>query len=45
MADKKKKGCGLDAPAIGTFHPKGTVIKKNANGTITLVDPKKKGKK
>lgn len=49
MANKNsKKGTGFGAPAIGTRHPKGSTIKKNPDGTITVVPPKsapKKGKK
>lgn len=37
-----KKGTGFAAPTIGTKHPKGSTIKKNSNGTISIVPPKKK---
>lgn len=40
-----KKGTGFQAPTIGTVHPKGSTIKKNADGTITIVEPKGKKKK
>ena len=44
-----KKGTGFGGPTIGTKHPKGSTIKRNADGTITVVPPKKssskKGKK
>lgn len=36
-----KKGTGFAAPAIGEIAPKGTTIKRNPDGTITLVPPKK----
>ncbi len=39
---KELRGSGFDCPAIGTVHPKGTKIKRNPNGTITLILPKKK---
>ena len=43
----KSKHSGFEAPTIGTVHPKGSVIKKNPDGTIRIVEPKKKtsGKK
>lgn len=43
----KKGNSGFSGPTIGTKHPKGTTIRKNADGTITLVPPKSgnKGKK
>ena len=43
MADKKKKkGTGLQAPAIGSISPKGSTIKRDKNGRITVIPPKKK---
>ena len=45
MATKKssnKKGTGLQGPAIGSAVPKGYVKKKNKDGTISYVPPKKK---
>lgn len=48
MANKNEppKNSGFDAPVYGTVHPKGTKIKKNKDGTITLIHPdEKKGKK
>lgn len=44
MAESKKSGTGFSAPTIGTKYPKGSKIKKNPDGTITVVTPKKKGK-
>lgn len=46
-ADMAKKGTGFNAPTIGNRHPKGATIRKNKDGTITVVPPKstKKGKK
>ena len=38
----KRKNSGFDAPTYGTMSPKGTKIKKNPDGTITLIEPKKK---
>lgn len=39
------KRSGFDAPIIGgKAFPKGTTFKKNADGTITPVMPKKKKK-
>lgn len=44
MATTKKSG--FNAPTIGTIHAKGSTIKKNKDGTITIVPPKSnKGKK
>ena len=45
MATKTKRS-GFDVPTYGTRHPKGTQVKKNSDGTVTVVEPKKKtGKK
>ena len=41
MANKKS---GFDSPAIGKPVPKGYVMKKNKDGTIKFVAPKKKSK-
>lgn len=44
MADKNKHS-GFEAPVIGGKpYPKGTTIKKNKDGTVTVVKPKKKSK-
>lgn len=32
-------GTGFAAPAIGTIYPKGSVVKKNEDGTVTIVPP------
>ena len=40
-----KKGTGFSAPMIGTKYPKGSTIRKNADGTVTVVPPKKSTKK
>ena len=37
-----KKHSGFEAPAIGTRVPDGTTWKKNPDGTISPVYPKKK---
>lgn len=42
MAEKKRKGSGFDGPTIGKTLPKGTALKKNKDGTVTPVYPKKK---
>ena len=43
MATKNENNkSGFDAPAYGTLHPRGTKIKKNKDGTITLVSPTEK---
>lgn len=40
-----KRNSGFDAPCIGgTPYPKGTKFKKNPNGTVTPIIPKKKKK-
>lgn len=55
MAAKKETGrpkdkngkpmySGFDCPVIGELHPKGTTVKRNPDGTITLVPPKAKKK-
>lgn len=41
MAEKKMHS-GFEAPTIGEVMPKGTRIKKNPDGTISYVLPKKK---
>ncbi len=38
----EKKKSGFNAPAIGTVEPRGTTIKRNPDGTISYVYPKKK---
>lgn len=40
-----KKHSGFDAPVYGVRHPKGTKVKKNPDGTVTLIPPKKKDDK
>ena len=40
-----KRGTGFACPTIGIVHPKGSTIKKNADGTITIVPPKKSSAK
>lgn len=42
MAEKKSKKSGFDYPAIGTAFPKGTTFKKNKDGRLIPVYPKKK---
>ena len=43
MATRKKSG--FDAPTYGKLYAKGTKIKKNPDGTVTLVEPDEKKKK
>ena len=38
MATQKKSG--FDVPAFGNLYPKGTTVKRNPDGTITLEAPK-----
>lgn len=38
----KKNGTGFKAPEKFKVHPKGSRIKHNADGTITVIEPKKK---
>lgn len=46
MATKKQpKGTGFSYPISGEALPKGTTIKKNPDGTISFVPPKKDKKK
>lgn len=40
-----KKRSGFDTPTYGKLYAKGTKIKKNPDGTITLVEPNEKKKK
>lgn len=44
MATKNnKRGTGFAGPVIGGKpYPKGSTVKKNADGTVTIVPPKKK---
>ncbi len=35
----KEKGTGFAAPTIGVIHPKGSTVRKNPDGTITIVPP------
>lgn len=47
MADKKKantkkRGTAFAGDPIGVVHAKGSTIKKNPDGTVTIVPPKKK---
>lgn len=45
MATKTKpRNSSFNGPCIGTVHSKGTKVKKNPDGTITLEEPKKKKK-
>lgn len=37
-----KQKSGFESPTYGTAHPKGSTVKKNSDGTITIVHPKKK---
>lgn len=42
----KSKNSGFNAPTYGTMHPKGTRVRKNPDGTVSVIEPKKKnGKK
>lgn len=41
----EKKRSGFDAPVIGHVEPKGTKIKRNPDGTISYVYPKKEDSK
>lgn len=45
MTAKTKRKSGFDVPTYGTMYPKGTKIKKNPDGTITLIEPNEKKKK
>lgn len=38
-----KKHSGFEAPTIGILVPDGTTWKKNPDGTMTPIYPKKKG--
>lgn len=42
----KKKGTSFAYPAIsGKRYPKGSTVKKNKDGTVTIIPPKKGKKK
>lgn len=41
---KKNKGTGFAGDPVGTVHPAGATIKKNPDGTVSIVTPKKKKK-
>lgn len=41
MASKSTKGTGFKAPTIGVRHPAGSTIKRNKDGTVSIVSPKK----
>jgi len=45
MDKKKNPGTAFADTPVGTVHPKGTKIKRNPDGTITLIEPKKTTKK
>ena len=38
------RGTGFAGKVSGKTHPKGSTIKKNADGTVSIVPPKKKSK-
>lgn len=43
MAEKKtQKRSGFEYPVKGKSLPKGTTLKRNSDGTVTVVQPKKK---
>lgn len=41
----KKGNSGFNGPTIGTRHPKGSTVRRNSDGTVTVVPPKKSSKK
>ena len=43
--DERPKRSGFDAPVYGTVHPKGSTIKRNKDGTVTIVHPADKKNK
>ena len=40
-----RKYSGFDGPTIGTVLPRGTTIKHNPDGTITLIQPENNDEK
>lgn len=44
MATTRRRS-GFDVPTYGIAYAKGTKIKKNPDGTITLIEPNEKKKK
>lgn len=44
MAEKKRRGSGFDVEPYGEVIPEGTKFKKNKDGTLTRIPPKKKKK-
>ena len=39
------KHSGFEAPTVGVVHSKGSKIKRNKDGTISVVQPKSKSSK
>ena len=40
MVMQEKIHSGFEAPAIGTVYPKESTIKRNKDGTITVIPPR-----
>ena len=38
-----QKGSGFEAPAIGTIYPEGSTIRKNPDGTVSIIPPENAG--
>ena len=41
---KSQRQTAFSGPTIGVIHPKGSTVKKNEDGTVTIVHPKKNNK-
>ena len=38
-----QKGSGFEAPAIGTIYPEGSTIRRNPDGTVSIIPPENAG--
>ena len=43
MEQRRPKGSGFEAPTIGTIFPKGSTIRKNSDGTVSIIPPENAG--
>ena len=43
MEQRRPKGSGFEAPTIGTIFPKGSTIRKNPDGTVSIIPPENAG--
>lgn len=43
MGQRRPKGSGFEAPAIGTIYPEDSTIRKNPDGTVSIIPPENAG--